>query len=135
MQTGIRIVLRARAALSHIARSGFLAEAGYADRKVVHNSGGALTVKRDQRPVGPEADNSEWLVLADDGEAEHFLIEFDGALQIRDLNADMINLGSLEIDVVLGGGGPLHSQSAARDLEPALAERATRFRSASKDWK
>src|SRR5881397_4305933 len=101
----IRVVFRRSAALSHIARGGFLAEAGYPDRKVVHNSGGTLLVERDQRPVGPEADNSERLVLTDHGEAEHLLIELGRALQIRDLDADMIDLGRLEIDVFLGSGG------------------------------
>jgi len=122
VQTGIRIIFRRSAALSHIARSGFLAEARNPNRKMIHNSGGALAIKRDQRPVGPEADNSERLVLADYGEAEHFLIEFGGALQIRNLNADMIDLGSLEIDVFLGGGGR-SARSQQREASNQLSPR------------
>src|SRR5262245_35249544 len=122
VQAGIRIVLRGCAALSHIAHSGFLAEARYPDRKVVHNSGGALTIERDQRPVGAEADDSERLVLADHGEAEHLLIEFGRALQIRNLDADMVDLGSLEIDVLLGGGGR-SARSQQRETSNQLSPR------------
>ena len=64
-----------------------------------------MTVERDQRPVITEANNSERLILADHRETEHFLIEIDGTLQIRNLNADVVDVRGLEIDLVLGGGG------------------------------
>src|SRR6266550_4075097 len=54
VQTGIRIVFRTGATLSYIACSSFLAEAGYSNREVIHNSGRALAIEGDQRPVGPE---------------------------------------------------------------------------------
>ena len=75
MQAGIPVVLRARTPLYQIAGSGFLAKTGYPDRKVIDNSGRALPVKRDERPGGPEANNSKRLILADDREAKKFLIE------------------------------------------------------------
>jgi len=61
-------------------------------------------VERDQRPGGAEANDSVRLVLADHRETKHFLIEIDGPLQIRDLNADMVDVRTLEIDIFLGGG-------------------------------
>jgi hypothetical protein len=64
-----------------------------------------LTVERNQRPGCPEANNSEGLVLADYGKTAHSLIKINGALHIRDLDTDVVDVGSLEIDVFLGGGG------------------------------
>jgi hypothetical protein len=55
-----------------------------------------LTVQRDQSPVRTETNDSERLVLADDGEIEHFLIEVDGTLQVRNLNADMVDIRGLK---------------------------------------
>src|SRR5437870_5532991 len=100
----MRIFFRCRAEVSYVASVGVLAESGSLERNELHNAGRALTVERNKRPVGPDADNSERLVLADHGESEHFLIKIDGALHIRDLDADMVDLSTLEIDVFLGGG-------------------------------
>jgi len=105
VQTRIRVVLQTRTVLGQIAGSGFLAETGYPDCKLIHNSGWALTVERDQCPGRAEPNNSKRLVLANDRKAEHFLIEIDGALQVRDLNAHMIDVCTLEIEVFLGRGG------------------------------
>src|SRR5216117_766594 len=65
----------------------------------------SLNRQRDQSPVRTETNDSERLVLADDGEVEHFLIEVDGTLQVRNLNADMVDVRGLEIDIVLGSSG------------------------------
>src|SRR6266566_5222104 len=105
VQAMIGIVTDAASALGQIACSGFLGETGYANREVIDNFGRALTVQRDQSPVRTETNDSERLVLADDGEVEHFLIEVDGTLQVRNLNADMVDVRGLEIDIVLGSSG------------------------------
>lgn len=79
-------------------------------------------IERDKRPGGTEPNNSERLVLADHGETEHFLIKVDGTLQIRDLDADMVDVRGLEIHVFLGsGGGSTGSQhrEALNQLSPA----------------
>src|SRR6266478_757948 len=65
VQPGIGVVFRTRTTLCHIACSRFLAETGYPDREVIHNSGRALMIERDQRPGIAEANNSVRLVLAD----------------------------------------------------------------------
>src|SRR5258706_10687747 len=128
VQAGIGVVFDARAALHHIARSGFLGEARYADREVIDNSGRALMIERDQRPGVSEANDSERLVLADHREAEHFFIEVDGTLQIRDLNADMVDVRGLEVDLCLGGGSRSGGSSGRQQRESAdelsTAERA-----------
>src|SRR5215813_3195004 len=111
----VGIVTDTASALGQIACGGFLGETGYANREVIDNFGRALTVQRDQSPVRTEPNDSERLVLADDGEVEHFLIEVDGTLQVRNLNADMVDVRSLEIDIVLGSAGrPLRWLPAAR---------------------
>jgi hypothetical protein len=51
-----------------------------------------------------EPDDVERLVLAHEREAERFLIEIDGALQIGDLHTDVVDVGGGKIDLVLGGG-------------------------------
>src|SRR5258707_3626947 len=81
VQARIGVVFRSPIALLQIACRGFLAETGNADREVIHDSGRALMVERNQCPGGAEANNSERLVLADHSEAERFLIEIDRALQ------------------------------------------------------
>jgi len=83
VQAMIGIVTDTASALGQIACGGFLGETGYANREVIDNFGRALTVQRDQSPVRTETNDSERLVLADDGEVEHFLIEVDGTLQVR----------------------------------------------------
>ena len=77
VQAGIGVVFRISIALLQIACRGVLAETGNADSEVIHNSGRALMVERDQSPGVTEANNSERLILADHGEAEHLLIEID----------------------------------------------------------
>src|SRR5207237_9846815 len=105
VQTVIGIVSDTRTMLGQITRGRLLGETGYPDREVIDNCGGALTVERDQRPVITEANNSERLILADHRETEHFLIEIDGTLEIRNLNADVVDVRGLEIDLVRRGGG------------------------------
>src|SRR5207244_9517752 len=83
----------------------FLGETVYANREVIDNFGRALTVQRDQSPIRTETNDSERLVLADDGEVEHFLIEVDGTLQVRNLNAEIVDVLGLEMDIVLGSSG------------------------------
>src|ERR1700733_9687185 len=96
----------------------------YADRKVVHNSRRALTIERDQRPRIAEANNATRLVLADHREAEHFLVEIDRALQIGDLNADMIDVCALEIALFLRDGSrSAGSQDRERSSEISPGER------------
>jgi len=68
-------------------------------------------VERDQHLGVAEANDSARLVLADHREAEHLLIEVDGTLQVRDMNADMVDVRAFEIDVFLGDcGGSTGSQ-------------------------
>src|SRR5207244_5715277 len=105
VQAMIGIVTDAASALGQIACSGFLGETGYANREVIDNFGRALTVQRDQSPVRTETNDSERLVLADDGEVEHFFIESDGTLKARNRNANRMNVGVLKMDFVLGGSG------------------------------
>jgi hypothetical protein len=105
VQAMIGIVSDTASALGQIACGGFLGETGYANREVIDNFGRALTVQRDQSPVRTETNDSERLVLANDGEVEHFFIEVDGTLQVRNLNADMVDVCGLEIDIVLGSPG------------------------------
>ena len=105
VQAGIVALQWSRTTLLQIAYSGFLAETGYPDRKVIHNSGRASMVQRDQHLGVTKANDFARLLLANDGETEHFLIKIDGTLQVRDMNADVVDVRGLEIDVFLGGGG------------------------------
>ena len=59
--------------------------------------------------------------LAHDGEAEHLLIEVDGALQVGDVDADMIDVGGLEVDGLLGGSGGAPGSSQHRETLRQLA--------------
>ena len=77
MQTRIGVIQRSCSTLHRIAGSGLLGETGYPDREVIDNSGRALMIERDQRPVVAEANNSERFVLANQREAEHLLIKID----------------------------------------------------------
>src|SRR5262249_6145871 len=86
------------------ARSGFPAETRYPDREVIDDAGRTAMIERDQHLGVAEANYSAGLVLAYHGEAEHLLIEIDGALQVGDVNADVVDIGVLEIDVFLRGG-------------------------------
>ena len=63
-------------------------------------------VERDQRfgVAEPNNPNSSLLRLAHYSKPEHLPIEVGGALQIGDLNADMVDVCSFEIDVFLSGG-------------------------------
>src|SRR5262249_19242439 len=104
-----------------IARSSLLGKTEHSDREVVNDCSRALTVERDQRPGVTEANNAQRLILADHGETKHFLIELDGTLQIRDLNTDVVDVRSLEIDVVLGSDG----RSAGRQHRETLNQFST----------
>src|ERR1700730_13011664 len=68
-------------------------------------------IERDQRPVVAEANNSERFVLANHREAEHLLIKIDGTLQVGDLNADMVDIRGLEIEILLSGGSGCSARS------------------------
>ena len=64
-------------------------------------------VERDQRlgVAEPNNFNSSLFCLARYSKPEHLLIEVGGALQISNLNADMVDVRSFEIDIFLSGGG------------------------------
>lgn len=72
-------------------------------------------IERDQRPVVAEANNTERFVLANHREAEHLLIKIDGTLQVRDLNADMIDIRVSEIELLLSGAGGRSARSQHRE--------------------
>jgi len=63
-------------------------------------------VERDQRlgVAEPNDLDSALFCLARYSKPEHLPIEVDGALQISDLNADMVDVRSFEIDIFLSGG-------------------------------
>src|SRR5262249_51095287 len=111
--------------LRRVARRGLLAKARYPDGKMVDNSERRLVVERDQRAIVAKSDDPERLVLADDNESEHFLIELGGALQVRDLDADVIDVSRLEVEILLGGGaGCARRQHGKPGNQLASAERA-----------
>ena len=114
VQTGIGVVERGHATRGQIARRGFLGEAGHANGKVIDNSRRALTVEGDQRPAVTDTEDSEPLVLADERETEQLLIEIGGTLQVRHLNADMVDGCSLEFDVLLALAAVLLAANTAR---------------------
>src|SRR5579871_1539541 len=110
VQTRVVALQRSRSTLCQIARGRFPAETGYPDREVVNNSGWASMVEGDQHLGIAEANNSARSVFADHSEAEHFLIELDGTLRVRDVNADVVDIRVLEVDAFLGDGAPTRSQ-------------------------
>jgi hypothetical protein len=62
-------------------------------------------VGRDE-PLGVAQTNyAARLVPANHGEAEHLLVELDGPLQVRDMNADVVDVRVFEIEAILGRGG------------------------------
>src|SRR5215471_15558312 len=125
VQTRIVALQRRRTALCQIVRRGFPAETGYSDREVIHNAGRASVVERDQHLGVAEANDSARLVLADHGEAEHLLIEIDGTLHVRDVNADVVDIRAFEIDVFLCGRGCCAgSQHCKTGNQFSTAERA-----------
>jgi hypothetical protein len=73
---------------------------------MIDSAGRAPVVERDHRPgvAEPNNFNSSLFCLAHYSKPEHLPIEVDGALQISDLNADMVDVCSFEIDVFLSGG-------------------------------
>jgi hypothetical protein len=104
--------------LGEVARGGFTVETRHPDREVIHNSGGALTIERHERPAVAEADDPERLVLAHHRETEHLLVEVNGTLQVRDLNTDMVDVSAFEIEALLGRRG----RSARSQQREALNE-------------
>src|SRR5712671_790508 len=92
VQTGIVALQGSRTTLCQIARSGFPVETGYSDREVIHDAGRASAVHGDQHLGVDEANDSAGLVLANHREAEHLLVEIDGTLQVRDMNADVVDV-------------------------------------------
>jgi hypothetical protein len=66
-----------------------------------------------------------WLLLAHHLEAEHPLIEIEGALQVRRADADVVYGRALEVDIVRsrGGGSTGGERRKTRDQLPA-AQRA-----------
>src|SRR6185436_3348121 len=76
----------------------------YPDRKVVDNASRASMVDGDQNPAIAKA-NDFRLGPANHRKAEHFLIKLDGTLQIRNMNADVIDGCILKLDLILSGGG------------------------------
>jgi hypothetical protein len=82
-----------------------IVESGDPDCKVVHDAGSASIVERDEHLGVTEADYAAGLILTDHRGAEHLLIEIDGPLQVRDMNADMVDVRVFEIEAVLGSGG------------------------------
>src|SRR5260370_10970671 len=82
-------------------------------------------VDRDQHLGIAEANDSARLVLANHREAEHLLIEVDGTLRVRDMNADVIDVRVLEIKAFLGSGGrSAGGQYRETGYQLATAERA-----------
>src|SRR5262249_54380998 len=78
-------------------------DAGNPDREVIYSAGRASDIERYQCLSVAEPNNfyAALFRLADYCETEHFLIKIDGSLQISDLNADMVDVCGLEVDVVL----------------------------------
>jgi hypothetical protein len=105
VQTGIVTLQGIGAALRQIARGGVPAEPGDSNGEVIHGAGRASMVERDEHVGIAEAYYAARLILADHREAEHLLVELDGPLQIRDMNADMIDVRVFEIEALLGSGG------------------------------
>src|SRR5262245_24427602 len=93
VQAGIVALERRGAAFRQVAPGGVRAETRDADREVVDAPGGAAPVERDQRLGVAEANDLARLLLAHHGEAEYFPVELDGALQVRDLDADVVDVG------------------------------------------
>src|SRR3977135_2328431 len=72
---------------------------------MINSAGRTAVVEGDQRlgVAEPNDFDSSLFCLAHYSEPEHLPIEVDGALQISDLNADMVDVRSFEIDVFLSG--------------------------------
>ena len=112
-----------RTTLCQITRDGFPAMTGYPNCEMIDSAGRAPVVERDQcfGVAEPNNFNSSLLCLARYSKAEHLPIEVDGALQISDLNADMVDVCSFEIDVFLSGG----SRAARRQHRETLNQFST----------
>jgi hypothetical protein len=59
-------------------------------------------VERNEHFGIAEANYAAPLILADHRETEHLLVELDGPLQVRDMNADVIDVRVFEIEALLG---------------------------------
>src|SRR5258705_7701125 len=105
VQSGIVALQGSRTTLCQIAPSGLRGETRYPDGEVVDHAGRASIVERDQHLGVTEANNSLRPVLAHHREAEHSSIKIDGALQVRDMKADVVDIRGLKIDIFLSGRG------------------------------
>src|SRR6516225_9942849 len=80
-------------------------EGRYPDRKMIHDPGRPSVIERHQHALVAEADDLAWLILAHHLEAEHSLIEIDGAPQVRSVDADVVYGCARKVDVVRSRGG------------------------------
>ena len=96
---------------------------GYPNCEMIDSAGRAPVVERDQNFGVAEPNNfdSSFFRLAHDREPEHLPIEVGGALDVSDLNADMVDVCSFEIDVFLSGG----SRAARRQHRETLNQFST----------
>ena len=80
-------------------------------------------VEGDQRlgVAEPNNFNSSFFCLARYSKPEHLPIEVGGALNVSDLNADMVDVRSFKIDVFLSGG----SRAARRQHRETLNQFST----------
>jgi hypothetical protein len=123
MQTGKIPLQGSRTMLCQITRDRFPAVTGYPNGEMIDSAGRASVVERDQGSGVAEPNNfySSFFRLAHDGEPEHLPIEVGGALDVSDLNADMVDVRSFEIDVFLSGG----SRAARRQHRETLNQFST----------
>src|SRR5260221_8066588 len=75
---------------------------------MVGRPGRASMVERDQHRLAVAEANDIRVGPAHHRESEHFLIKRDGTLQVRDMNADVVDIRGLKLDLVLsrGDGAP-----------------------------
>src|SRR5215472_453264 len=103
MKPCIGIVQRNGASLLQVTSCGLFGVLRHPDCEVINDPCRTLTIERNQHLVGTEADDSQRLILVDHREAEHLLVKSDRSLQIGDLNADMVDVRALEIELFLSG--------------------------------
>src|SRR5712671_4011622 len=75
---------------------------------MVDCSGRTSMVEGDQHRLAVAEANDFRIGPAHHREPEHLLIKRDGTLQVRDMNADVVDIRGLKLDLILsrGGGGP-----------------------------
>src|SRR6516162_5520886 len=105
VQPCIVALQRCRTALLQIAFDSRPVEGRYPDREMIHDPGRPSVIERHQHVLVAEANDLAWLLLAHHLEAEHPLIEIDGALQVRRVDADVVYCRALEVNVVRSRGG------------------------------